>query len=163
MINNDFDFLPIGYGMRVDDTAYTQPQEMEEVDGYEVDIDQSEVRCPCCGKLLKPVNKFVDTEEFIGESKLNERWENDYLTHKVQDVAYQLYDEELADVQPETDDYGNVTREYLERFEYSSPQLRKAVKRAATKLSNDLKEDGFNINPWYCEQEIYDALKCFSK
>lgn len=140
-----------------------QPQETQEVIAYNVDINDPNLCCPCCGKRLKPINKNVPTDEFIGETTINERWENEYLTHKVQDIADQLYQEELDDVQPITDEYGNVTREYLERFQYSSPALRKAVKRAATKLSNDLKEDGFNINPWYCEQEIYDALKCFSK
>ena len=118
--------------------------------------------CPCCGKKLKLVHKNIKTDEFIGES-LNERWENEYLTQKVQDVADQLYEEELADVQPEVDGNGNLTEEYLERFIYNSSALKKAVKRAATKLSNDLAEDGFKINPWYCEQEIFESLKYFAK
>ena len=37
------------------------------------------------------------------------------------------------------------------------------LKRAATKLANDLKDQGININPWYCEMEIYDKLRYFSK
>ena len=63
----------------------------------------------------------------------------------------------------EVDNNGNITNEYLERFQYNSPALKKAVKRAATKLSNDLAENGFKINPWYCEQEIFEALKYFAK
>ena len=110
------------------------------------------------------INTNVETDEFIGEStKLNERWENEFLTNKVQDIANQLFEEELADVQPEVDNNGNITNEYLERFQYNSPALKKAVKRAATKLSNDLAENGFKINPWYCEQEIFEALKYFAK
>ena len=137
--------------------------EMQEINPVKAwKIYASHPVCPCCGKKLKFKNKHIKTDEFIGES-LNERWENEYLTNRVQDIASQLYEEELADVQPEVDRNGNITQEYLERFEYNSPSLKKAVKRAATKLSNDLAEDGFKINAWYCEQEIVEALKYYAK
>jgi rubredoxin len=135
-------------------------QEINPVKAWKIYADHPV--CPCCGKKLKFIHKNVKTDEFIGES-LNERWENDYLTDRVQDIANQLYQEELEDVQPEIDRNGNITQEYLERFEYNSPSLKKAVKRAATKLSNDLAEDGFKINAWYCEQEIFEALKYYAK
>lgn len=139
-----------------------EPQETENVEAYDIDVNNPV--CPCCGKRLNIVNTNVETDEFIGESiKLNERWENEYLTNQVQDIANQLFEEELADVQPEVDNNGNITNEYLERFQYNSPALKKAVHRAATKLSNDLAENGFKINPWYCEQEIFEALKYFAK
>lgn len=139
-----------------------EPKETKNVEAYDIDVNNP--ICPCCGKRLNIVNTNVETDEFIGEStKLNERWENEFLTNKVQDIANQLFEEELADVQPEVDNNGNITNEYLERFQYNSPALKKAVKRAATKLSNDLAENGFKINPWYCEQEIFEALKYFSK
>ena len=136
-------------------------QDMEQTTAYEINVNNPV--CPCCGQKLHFTNQDVQTDEFIGESTLNERWENEYLTNRVQDIASQLYEEELADVQPEVDRNGNITQEYLERFEYNSPSLKKAVKRAATKLSNDLAEDGFKINAWYCEQEIFEALKYYAK
>lgn len=94
---------------------------------------------------------------------LNESIDKRYLQYAIQDVADQLYEEELSDVQPEVDEYGNVNPEYFKRFEYTSPELRRACKRAATKLSNDLKENGIKLNPWYCEMEIYDKLRYFTK
>ena len=94
---------------------------------------------------------------------LNESIDKRYLQYAIQDVADQLYEEELSDEQPEVDEYGNINPEYFKRFEYTSPELRRATKRAATKLANDLKEKGININPWYCEMEIYDKLRYFSK
>lgn len=136
-------------------------QDVNTVEAYKIDLNNP--ICPCCGKKLKPIHKNVETDGFIGESKLNERWENEYLTNKILDVAYELYDNELLDVEPTVDNFGNPTVDYLERFKYCSPELKNAVRRAATKLSNDLKDDGFNINPWYCEVEIYDALRMFSK
>jgi len=30
-------------------------------------------------------------------------------------------------------------------------------------IAKELKDQGININPWYCEMEIYDKLKYFSK
>lgn len=166
-INEAIDILT-DYGYVVDnmptDTVQLdlEPKETKNVEAYDIDVNNP--ICPCCGKRLNIVNTNVETDEFIGEStKLNERWENEYLTNKVQDIANQLFEEELADVQPEVDNDGNITNEYLERFQYNSPELKKAVKRAATKLSNDLAENGFKINPWYCEQEIFEALKYFAK
>ena len=166
-INEAIDILT-DYGYVVDniptDTVYLnlEPKETKNVEAYDIDVNNP--ICPCCGKRLHIINTNVETDEFIGEStKLNERWENEYLTNKVQDIANQLFEEELADVQPEVDNNGNITNEYLERFQYNSPALKKAVKRAATKLSNDLAENGFKINPWYCEQEIFEALKYFAK
>ena len=166
-INEAIDILT-DYGYVVDsiptDTVHLdlEPKETKNVEAYDIDINNP--ICPCCGKRLNIVNTNVETDEFIGEStKLNERWENEFLTNKVQDIANQLFEEELADVQPEVDNNGNITNEYLERFQYNSPELKKAVKRAATKLSNDLAENGFKINPWYCEQEIFEALKYFAK
>lgn len=166
-INEAIDILT-DYGYVVDnmptDTVQLdlEPKETKNVEAYDIDVNNP--ICPCCGKRLNIVNTNVETDEFIGEStKLNERWENEFLTNKVQDIANQLFEEELADVQPEVDNDGNITNEYLERFQYNSPELKKAVKRAATKLSNDLAENGFKINPWYCEQEIFEALKYFAK
>ena len=141
-INEAIDILT-DYGYVVDniptDTVHLdlEPKETKNVEAYDIDINNP--ICPCCGKRLNIVNTNVETDEFIGEStKLNERWENEFLTNKVQDIANQLFEEELADVQPEVDNNGNITNEYLERFQYNSPALKKAVKRAATKLSNDL-------------------------
>ncbi len=136
-------------------------QDIEQTTAYK--IDKNNPVCPCCGKKLKLVNMNVETDSFIGESTLNEHWENDFLKNKVADVAWQLYQEELEDVQPELDEQGNVTNEYLLRFEYTKPAMKKAIKRASIKLANDFKEDGFNINPWYCEQEIYEALKDYAR
>ena len=136
-------------------------QDIEPTVAYEININDPV--CPCCGKKLKIVNKDAETEEFIGESTLNETWERQYVDAAIQDVADQLYEEELADEQPEVDQYGNITVDYLKRFEYTSNALRRAAKRAATKLSNDLKDEGITINPWYCEMEIYDKLKMFTK
>ena len=136
-------------------------QDIEPTEAYE--INTNDPVCPCCGQKLRLKNADAETEEFIGESVMNESWEKQYILCAIQDVADQLYDEELADIQPEVDEYGNISPEYFKRFEYTSPELRRATKRAATKLANDLKEQGININPWYCEMEIYDKLKCFSK
>ena len=136
-------------------------QDIEPTTAYEININDPV--CPCCGKKLKIVNANAETEEFIGESTLNETWEKAYVQSVIQDVADQLYDEELADVQPDVDEYGNIEPEYFKRFQYTSPELRRAAKRAATKLANELKEQGININPWYCEMEIYDKLKLFSR
>jgi hypothetical protein len=140
-------------------------QDIEPTTAYEIDINNPV--CPCCGKKLKIINKDVETEEFVGESTkqstLDESWEKSYIQNAIQDVADQLYEEELEDYQPEVDEYGNIPLEYLKRFEYTSPELRRACKRAATKLSNDLKEQGITINPWYCEMEIYDKLRMFTK
>ena len=129
---------------------------------YAYDFDPKNPICPCCGKRLKVIHKNRPNDEFIGES-INEGWENQYLMDRVKEVAYGIYDDELADVQPETDNFGNITNDYLKRFEYTSPSLKRAVKRASIKLSNELKEDGFNIDPWYCEMEIFEVLKAFSK
>lgn len=96
-------------------------------------------------------------------SVLKESWERAYIQCAIQDVADQLYEEELADIPPQVDEYGNIPPDYFKRFEYTSPELRHAIKRAATKLANDLKDQGININPWYCEMEIYDKLRYFSK
>lgn len=148
-----------GYGITI--PFDLEPQEQETVKAYQV--DKNNPVCPCCGKKLRLVNKNVETDSFIGESTLNERWENDFLKNKVADVAWQLYQEELEDVQPELDEQGNVTNEYLLRFEYTKPAMKKAIKRASIKLANDLKDDGFTINPWYCEQEIYEALKDYAR
>lgn len=114
---------------------------------------------------LKEAKQILEENGFVlKENKvLNETWERAYIQSAIQDVADQLYDEELADVQPEVDEYGNISTDYLKRFEYTSPELRRAIKRAATKLANDLKDQGININPWYCEMEIYDKLRYFSK
>lgn len=136
-------------------------QDIEPTTAYEININDPV--CPCCGKKLKIVNANAETEEFIGESTLNETWEKAYVQSVIQDVADQLYEEELADVQPDVDEYGNIEPEYFKRFQYTSPELRRATKRAATKLANELKEQGININPWYCEMEIYDKLKLFSR
>jgi hypothetical protein len=136
-------------------------QDIEPTTAYEININDPV--CPCCGKKLKIVNANAETEEFIGESTLNETWEKAYVQSVIQDVADQLYEEELADVQPDVDEYGNIEPEYFKRFQYTSPELRRAAKRAATKLANELKEQGININPWYCEMEIYDKLKLFSR
>ena len=136
-------------------------QDIEPTEAYEINTNNPV--CPCCGQKLRLKNANAETEEFIGESVMNESWEKQYILCAIQDVADQLYDEELADIQPEVDEYGNISPEYFKRFEYTSPELRRATKRAATKLANDLKEQGININPWYCEMEIYDKLKCFSK
>jgi len=136
-------------------------QDIEPTTAYEININDPV--CPCCGKKLKIVNANAETEEFIGESTLNETWEKAYVQSVIQDVADQLYEEELADVQPDVDEYGNIEPEYFKRFQYTSPELRRAAKRAATKLANELKEQGININPWYCEMEIYDKLKMFSR
>ena len=68
-----------------------EPQETENVEAYDIDINNPV--CPCCGKRLYIVNTNVETDEFIGEStKLNERWENEYLTNQVQDIANQLFE-----------------------------------------------------------------------
>ena len=91
-------------------------QDMEQTTAYEIDVNDPV--CPCCGQKLHITNQDVQTDEFIGESTLNERWENKYLVDKVADVAYQLYQEELADVQPDVDSEGNITDEYLDRFNY---------------------------------------------
>ena len=136
-------------------------QDNEEV--YAYDFDPKDPVCPCCGKRLKIRHKEIPNDEFIGENTMNEAWEAKYLTDRAKDVAYDIFNDELADVQPETDEYGNITNDYLRRFEYSSPSLKRAVKRASYKLSSELKQDGFDINPWYCEMEIFDALKCFSR
>ena len=136
-------------------------QDMEQTTAYEFDVNDPV--CPCCGQKLKLINQNVPTDEFIGESTLNERWENKYLVNKVADVAYQLYQEELSDVQPEVDSEGNITEEYLDRFRYKTPEMNKAIKRAAVKLANDLAEDGFQINTWYCEQEIKEALLDYAR
>lgn len=112
-------------------------------------------------KQILEENGFVlDKDE---SQVLNETLERAYIQSAIQDVADQLYDEELADIPPQVDEYGNISPDYLKRFEYTSPELRRATKRAATKLANDLKEQGININPWYCEMEIYDKLRYFSK
>ena len=112
-------------------------------------------------KQILEENGFVlDKDE---SQVLNETWERAYIQSAIQDVADQLYDEELADIPPQVDEYGNISPDYLKRFEYTSPELRRATKRAATKLANDLKDQGININPWYCEMEIYDKLRYFSK
>jgi len=114
---------------------------------------------------LKEAKQILAENGFVLEDNqvLNETWEKAYIQSAIQDIADQLYDEELADVQPEVDEYGNISPDYLKRFEYTSPELRRACKRAATKLSNDLKEQGITINPWYCEMEIYDKLRMFTK
>lgn len=114
---------------------------------------------------LKEAKQILEENGFVlKENKvLNETWERAYIQSAIQDVADQLYDEELADVQPEVDEYGNISTDYLKRFEYTSPELRRAIKRAATKLANDLKDQEININPWYCEMGIYDKLRYFSK
>ena len=49
---------------------------------------------------------------------LNESINKRYLDYAIQDVADQLYEEELSDEQPEVDEYGNVNLEYFKRFEY---------------------------------------------
>ena len=142
-------------------------QDIEPTTAYEININDPV--CPCCGKKLKIVNANAETEEFIGESTRNilgvknGKKPEAYVQSVIQDVADQLYEEELADVQPDVDEYGNIEPEYFKRFQYTSPELRRATKRAATKLANELKEQGININPWYCEMEIYDKLKLFSR
>lgn len=136
-------------------------QDMEQTTAYEIDVNDPV--CPCCGQKLHITNQDVKTDEFIGESTLNERWENKYLVDKVADVAYQLYQEELADVQPDVDSEGNISDEYLDRFKYKTPAMKKAIKRASIKLANDLAEDGFKVNSWYCEQEIQEALLDYAR
>ena len=134
-------------------------QDTKNVQAYEIHL--SNPICPCCGKKLKVVNKNVKTDEFIGESTLNENTDSRYISYYIQDIAEQLYQEELDDFQPDVDAYGNVSLDYLERF--TKPELKGAVSRAATKLANDLKEENLNINPWYLEQEIYEELKKYAK
>ena len=129
--------------------------------GEKVDINNDLV-CPNCGF---DISEWVNNgcEDVNESTNLNESIDKRYLDYAIQDVADQLYEEELSDEQPEVDEYGNVNLEYFKRFEYTSPELRRACKRAATKLSNDLKESGIKINPWYCEMEIYDKLRYFAK
>ena len=116
---------------------------------------------------LDEAKKILEENGFVLDQAegqvLNETWERAYIQSAIQDIADQLYDEELADIPPQVDEYGNISHDYLKRFEYTSPELRRATKRAATKLANDLKDQGININPWYCEMEIYDKLRYFSK
>jgi arginyl-tRNA synthetase len=112
---------------------------------------------------LEEAKQILEENGYTLTQNLNESIDKRYLQYAIQDVADQLYEEELMDEQPEVDEYGNVNLEYFKRFEYTSPELRRACKRAATKLSNDLKESGIKINPWYCEMEIYDKLRYFTK
>lgn len=112
---------------------------------------------------INEAKQILEENGYTLTQNLNECIDKRYLSYAIQDVADQLYEEELMDEQPEVDEYGNVNLEYFKRFEYTSPELRRACKRAATKLSNDLKESGININPWYCEMEIYDKLRYFTK
>lgn len=116
-------------------------------------------------KLDEAIQILHENGYIVNDSvqSLNESIDKRYLQYAIQDVADQLYEEELSDEQPEVDEYGNINPEYFKRFEYTSPELRRACKRAATKLSNDLKENGIKLNPWYCEMEIYDKLRYFTK
>lgn len=82
---------------------------------------------------------------------------------KVMEIAEQIYANEINDNVPDLDNCGRPTREYLQRFDYLSDNLKNAVKRAATALQHDLKDIGVEMNTWNCENELYDALKCFTK
>lgn len=124
--------------------------------------------CDSLYKYCMELNEALEILEKRGygaviDGSLDESVCGEYLESAIQDVVDQLYDEELADARPELDDCGNVSLAYLKRFEYASPELKRAVKRAATKLSNDFKENGLAMNPWYIEMEIYDRLKCFAR
>lgn len=82
---------------------------------------------------------------------------------KVYNIAQRIYAEEISDNVPDLNTQGRPTNEYLERFDYLSDNLKSAVKRAAGALQCELEADGITINLWNCENEIYDALKCFTK
>lgn len=87
----------------------------------------------------------------------------DYLLQRVYDVACEIYAREISDDKPDLMMNNRPSDDYLARFDYLSDDLKKAVKRAAKALQNELAEDGFVVNVEYVKNEIYDALKLFAK
>lgn len=95
--------------------------------------------------------------------RLNENDMSQYLLDKVYLAAEEIYANEISDNVPDLTFDHRPSPEYLQRFDYLSDNLKNAVKRAAVKLSRDFENDGISINIWNIENELYDALKCFSK
>lgn len=95
---------------------------------------------------------------YVCENKMSE-----YLLDKVYAVAEEIYAREISDNVPDLEADNRPSRDYLQRFDYLSDSLKSAVKRAAIALQNELKAEGFDVNLEYVKNEIYDALKLYSK
>lgn len=87
----------------------------------------------------------------------------DYLMDKVEAVAEEIYRREIDQNVPDLDGSYSPTKEYLQRFDYMSPELKKAVKRAAVLLKHELDAEGLEFDVQNIETEIYDALRMYSK
>lgn len=95
---------------------------------------------------------------YICENKMSE-----YLLDKVYAVAEEIYAREISDNVPDLEANNRPSSEYLQRFDYLSDSLKSAVKRAAIALQSELKAEGFDVNLEYVRNEIYDALRLYSK
>lgn len=109
------------------------------------------------------LNEALETLEQNDLIPMNENELSDYLMDKVYRTAEEIYTREIDENVPVLDGSNQPSREYLERFDYLSDNLKNAVKRASTALYNDLKSEGIDINVEHIQHEIYAALKLYSK
>ncbi len=114
-------------------------------------------------RKFSDINEAKDFLEVQGFKVLNENQLSEYLMRRVYSVAEEIYAREIDDNVPDLDASNQPSREYLSRFDYLSDNLKNAVKRAAVALQNDLKAEGLDINVQNIQNEIYSALKLYSK
>lgn len=130
-------------------------------------ITRNEPYCPCCGMKLNIIdtleNEFGDDLVVVDESYLTENKLSQYLIDRCETIANNIINCEMIDSEPELDWEGNITDEYNERFKYLQSDIKNVIKREAIRLASELKDEGMEIDSWYCEQNIIDCIKSINK